>query len=121
MLEKTEICGDGVLAVELSSSTIRKSLESLHNPSTSFFKIQPITLMLVDFQLPRKNGLEVISMVKSFVSNLNCGEAKEKRVTIVEPDFVIMSAYLNQSLISHLMSKGIDKLINKPTQIESLS
>ena len=40
--------------------------ESLATADTNTKKIQPIDFLLLDFQMPRKNGLQVVKEIKEY-------------------------------------------------------
>ena len=59
---------------------------------------QPVKFMLLDNQMPRMTGQQVIAEFRRFISARN----KERRVKLKEPVFVIVSAYLNAAFKTHL-------------------
>lgn len=45
--------------------------------------------MLLDFQMPRKNGIQVVSDIRKYIQNKNIISEHE----LQEPEFVFMTAY----------------------------
>lgn len=75
--------------------------------------IRPITFMLLDFQMPQKNGLEVLTEVKQFYQ-AKARILAEKGVSLVEPEFVFLTAYMSIAFRKHLESKGVTQIYEKP-------
>ena len=55
LLSKTTFCKDGEEAINTVNSFLSKPPAEVE---------QPITVMLLDFQMPKKNGLEVVEAVR---------------------------------------------------------
>ena len=67
--------------------------------------------MLLDFQMPQKNGIQVLTEVRELYS--------EKRKTygltqLIEPEFIFLTAYMTNGFKNHLSKIGIDKGYEKP-------
>jgi CheY-like chemotaxis protein len=97
------VSGDQVL-----DSAVKLINESPDNP-------QPVKLMLLDNQMPRMTGQQVIAELRCFISARN----QERRVKLKEPVFVIVSAYLN-STFKVLLEKEGTLAFEKPLQTEEL-
>jgi CheY-like chemotaxis protein len=76
---------------------------------------QPVKLMLLDNQMPRMTGQQVIAELRCFISARN----QERRVKLKEPVFVIVSTYLNSTFKVLLEKEGI-LAFEKPLQTEEL-
>ena len=67
--------------------------------------------------MPYKTGIEVIQAVRTMITEKN---DKTKTVRILEPKYIILTAFTTPVFNSHLKSLKIDYLFEKPMQIEIL-
>ena len=63
--------------------------------------------------MPRKNGLEVLQEVQSFYDSEKQRLARQG-LTLVEPEYVFLTAYMSIQFKKHLQSKGVKKIYEKP-------
>ena len=61
--------------------------------------VQPISLMLLDFNLPGSNGVTIVKHVRETLSIYN---SRQDRITMKEPKFVFLSAHYGSSLLNYL-------------------
>ena len=80
--ENVTYCSDGSIAIEAALGYL--NLNSGLNEMNAR-PIRPVALMLLDFQMPMKTGLQVIEQIRSF-----CETHKDK---IISPKFVILTAF----------------------------
>ena len=84
-------------------------------PNTSHLearlRIQPIGLMILDFQMPRMNGLQVVEHLKGYISRQNM---VNEHVELIEPRFIFTSAFLTPYFKSHLARLNIQDCFEKP-------
>ena len=67
MTHQCSFCYDGQEAINIAFSIIKTAID---DKATSVEEIRPIDLMILDFQMPLKNGLEVCAEVrKLFAEN----------------------------------------------------
>jgi CheY-like chemotaxis protein len=59
-LEKCDFCNNGEEAIERAKRLIVDALSKYDDAIEKPFSIRPISLLLLDFQMPKKNGIEVI-------------------------------------------------------------
>lgn len=71
--------------------------------------------MLLDFQMPKMTGLDVVKKLKKFFSFI--GKPKTK---VMEPEYVFLTAYSTKLFLSHLKALGINQCYEKPLAIEKL-
>ncbi len=75
--------------------------------------IRPISFMLLDFQMPKKNGIEVLQEVKNLYREL---EYMNSSVTVEEPVYVFLTAFMTPAFKIHLLNLGIKHVYEKPIQ-----
>ena len=63
--------------------------------------------------MPRKNGVEVIHALRSFIDDQQTDELR-----IDKPQFVIVTAYASTVFRGYVKSHGIDHCYEKPLSIE---
>lgn len=108
--EDSKICMD-VIESQLEQLGIRTKCElffagdQILNAAIKHYKdypedAQPIKLMLLDNQMPRMLGFEVVRNLRSFINEQN----QVRKVKIKEPTFAIVSAFLNVHLKNFLKS-----------------
>lgn len=76
-------------------------------------KLAPIELLLLDFQMPRLNGVQVVSAVRKFLKDRNC-ILKDKGIELIEPKIVFVTAFLSLAFKKHIADLGIDFAYEKP-------
>ena len=79
--------------------------------------IQPINFMLLDFQMPQKNGVQVLKEIRAFYGYL---QDNDNEVKIVEPVFVFLTAFMTPAFKKHLAELGVQHIYEKPIQKEQL-
>jgi len=99
--ENVTYCSDGNIAVDVAMGLFQKAMVG-----NKTFPVKPIPLMLLDFQMPMKTGLQVIEHLRKF-----CEKNTSK---IIEPKFVIVTAFVTPVFKQHLASKNIDCCLEKP-------
>ena len=70
LTDRCRFCFDGMAAEQIAVEMIKTSLEQDLTAESSN-TIQPIALMLLDFQMPRKNGLDVIVSLQKILQKIN--------------------------------------------------
>ena len=114
IIDKTQFCVNGQEAIDVSKRIIVEFLKS--SPTLVAVK-KPISFMLLDFQMPRKNGLQVIKEIREFIASKNRFQSQGE---IAEPCFVFLTAFMTQQFINHLKSLDVKHIYEKPVQIELL-
>lgn len=67
-------------------------------------------MMLLDFQMPFKTGIEVVTEVKAFIRDQN-----SEKITVEEPTFVFASAHVgNQDFQTVWRRMGVSHFFEKP-------
>ena len=103
VLDRCAFFYSGDLVLDFAVKTIKNS------PGQA----QPIKLMLLDNQMPRITGVEVVKQLRAFISKQN----ETRNVELKEPKFVIVTAYMNQVMRDHLAAQNINLIFEKPLQI----
>ena len=65
--------------------------------------------MLLDLQMPKKNGLQVVMSVRELYK-----EREYKGVPLKEPIFVFLTAYYTLGFKDYIQTKGITQIYEKP-------
>ena len=99
--ENVTYCSDGSIAIEAALGYLNAGLNKMNARP-----IRPVALMLLDFQMPMKTGLQVIEQIRSF-----CETHKDK---IISPKFVILTAFASKTFKDYLSSIGVDCCFEKP-------
>ena len=75
VIEYCEFCFNGIQTVQLATQisldkvAVVNSLTQDNQIEKTYIK--PIDLMLLDFQMPELNGIEVLKRVKALIENIN--------------------------------------------------
>jgi len=107
--DRTHFCVNGDEAINCVKQAVTEALNKLGDEKT----IRPITLMLLDFQMPGKNGIEVLKETKLFLKE-QAALLKDKGVTLESPEYVFLTAYMSIGFRKHLESMGVTKIYEKP-------
>jgi CheY-like chemotaxis protein len=67
--------------------------------------------MLLDFQMPVKNGLEVVKEVKALYLKYN-SETLDQELDL--PEFVFLTAFVNLGFKAYLKAENIHHIYEKP-------
>ena len=63
---------------------------------------QPISIILTDFQMPKKNGIQVLEEVRTLYRRKSEDLGRELKM----PEVVFLTAYVSQHFIKHLKDMG---------------
>jgi CheY-like chemotaxis protein len=80
IVSKVKYCYDGQETIDIA---IKINSEALTSGDQQ--PVQPISLMFLDFQMPMKTGLQVITEMRAFY-----GKHADR---LIEPKYVIMTAF----------------------------
>ena len=69
--------------------------------------------MLLDMQMPKKNGIQVVEEVKAMYKNAQ-ESLRERGVELVEPLYVFLTAFSSIALRKHLVNLGVTHIYEKP-------
>ena len=93
-------------------------LGGLENRKTSGEVYKPINLLILDFQMPMKNGIQVVKEVKEF---LRTQAESGLDLVIEEPTYVFLTAFATTKFVNHAHSLGVQHVFEKPMAIEELT
>lgn len=66
-IDKCVFAFNGQEALDMASKIVKKSIEDYKELDV----IQPIELCILDFQMPRLNGIEFVKLFRNFIRNTN--------------------------------------------------
>lgn len=123
-LENCEFCVNGEEALNAALREIKSAIaeHTLRTPEPPGQKVtlQPINLMLLDFQMPRLNGIQVVEKVRAYCLQQN-EEYMEQNIEIFEPRYVFLTAFLTKAFKSHLSKLQVTESFEKPLQTKTLA
>ena len=109
--DQVEFASNGQQVIDL----VKETFEACAAKITSNTElIKPIDLLLIDFQMPFKTGLQVIEEIKQYYKTQSLGYEVE------EPIFVLMSAYATPAFRKHALGNGVTHVYEKPLEIDQL-
>jgi CheY-like chemotaxis protein len=115
-LQFCDICINGEEALSKATNRIEEGIlkfKASNNKSAGFTQIRPISLMLLDFQMPRLNGLQVVEGVRTLIRLTNEKE-KVSNLRVEEPRFVFLTAFLTTAFRQHIIKMNIREAYEKP-------
>ena len=71
---------------------------------------RPIDLILTDFQMPKKNGIEALNEIRALFK----AKSTELGRDLSPPHFVFLTAYYSQAFVKHLNQLGQTEIYEKP-------
>ena len=123
---RSKICTDGGSTISAALNIINAAVaevtetESLNTTGETLGKeikeIKPLKLLVLDFMMPKKNGLQVFEKIMHHIDVTN----RRRAVTVISPRVIFCTAYSNLALKNHLNSKGVNEVFEKPFELESL-
>ena len=69
--------------------------------------------MLLDFQMPKLNGVQVVGAIRKYLRETNC-RLKDQHIQLLEPKIVFVTAFLSINFKNHLQSLDINHAFEKP-------
>ena len=77
--------------------------------------LQPVSLMILDFQMPFKNGIQVVQELREFYKNtIDEIELTIPGIILLQPEFVFLTGHASPLFKSHLKDLGINHCYEKP-------
>jgi CheY-like chemotaxis protein len=111
VIEKCTFCHDGQSVIEKTKSLLDVYIENCKAGKPAL----PVAFMLLDFQMPKKNGIQVIDEIRLYFKNC---QKLNLDIKIDEPTYVILTAFMTPSFIKHGNSIGVTHIYAKPLQKE---
>jgi DNA-binding NarL/FixJ family response regulator len=78
------------------------------------FPVMPISILLFDINMPKKNGIDSLVEVLDFYENLKVPEGVPKENFIKKPYVIMMSSFSIPSIIKHAKEKGASQYFSSP-------
>jgi CheY-like chemotaxis protein len=73
--------------------------------------IKPVRVMLLDLQMPIKNGLKVVTELKQLFKKLR---EEHPDIYVIEPTYVFLTAFSTQAFRTYLQTINIKHCYEKP-------
>jgi len=105
--EYCDFCTDGQLAIDSAKRLVDDALDTGETD-------RPICLMLLDMQMPQKNGMQVVEEVREYY------QLQSLRRELKVPEFVFVTAFKSQHFASYLEKLNITQFYEKPMLQEQL-
>ena len=105
---------NGQQAIDLVKEAFLSGLEKSRITGEVY---KPINMLILDFQMPNKNGFQVVQEVKQFLKSqaeINID------LLIEEPTYVYLTAFATTKFVSRARSLGVQHVYEKPMAIEEL-
>ena len=100
LLSKTTFCTNGKEVIDRVTELFTKPL----------LNDRPISIILTDFQMPKKNGIQVLEEVRALYRRKSEDLGRELKT----PEVVFLTAYVSQHFTKHLQEIGLDQIYEKP-------
>ncbi len=105
--EKVTYCVNGQDTIDQAKRIIQASVSKAQMGTT----IKPINFLLLDFQMPQKNGVQVLKEIRTFYGYQ---QMNDNDVKIEEPVFVFLTAFMTPAFKKHLADLGVQHIYEKP-------
>ena len=115
IIDRCDFCFNGQEAIDQAKKVMTDGVDAETGWSAS---IMPVCLMLLDFQMPRKNGIQVVEQVRRYVQQYN--DNANTIVQLREPVFVFLTAHTSRTFKNHLHGLKVGGVYEKPLQQEKL-
>lgn len=128
LLDQCIFCFDGAEAFDVCVDTIKEAVSKCADRSHVEF-VKPIALLMLDFQMPKMNGIQLLEKLKLFYKHFDTSSvigckgktSKFRKVLkLEEPTYVFLTAYSSNQFKQHIQSLGVDLQFEKPLQLEQL-
>ncbi len=79
---------------------------------------RPIQALLLDFQMPVKNGIQTVQAIKRMYESIKNEEGRN----LLEPNYIFLSAHIaNLSFQNHCKTIGVEYFFEKPVSPDKLN
>ena len=95
-----EYCVDGQQAIDKAQQILAEADDK---------NLRPISMMILDFQMPKKNGIEVVKEVKKLY---------QEKSGLKSPELAFITAIENTTFKNHLLQLGVKHYFTKPIKYE---
>jgi len=116
---RCEFAFNGQEAVSKARDIVTRQYEASREWRQGGASIQPLCLVLTDFQMPKLNGIQVVEQIKKAIADLNA-YYEEGDCLILEPLFVLQTAYFSQAFRKYIANIKVQGVYEKPMKKESI-
>lgn len=105
----TEYFCNGQLVIDYVKDFVEKAISGKKLEAVT----RPVHALLLDFQMPQKNGLQTVQEVKQYFAQQRVKLFKQ--TDLQEPIYIFLSAHVvNEAFKTHARSQGVNHLFEKP-------
>lgn len=97
---KSQLAEFGLSAQTIFCTNGSETVEKIRQELAESPGENPISLILSDFQMPNKNGIQVLTDMKRLY--------EEHGLAGQEPMFVILTAFVSQGFLSYAQKQGVE-------------
>lgn len=118
LIDQCEFFLNGLDVYEAALTILEKAHKQ--SPTSVYIQVvQPISFMLLDSQMPKLLGINVVEKVRKFINESNATELGLK-VHLKEPEFVFLTAFCTKYFKKYLKDNNILHCYEKPLQMGQL-
>lgn len=117
-----DCCINGEDALNMAKKKIEEGIlkhKASKGRTSEVTNLRPIKLMLLDFQMPRLNGIQVVEHLRAFIKEKNRLHEKDN-IKVRQPRIVFLTAFLTSAFKAHITKLGIKDAYEKPCQLGTL-
>ena len=119
-IQDCDFCVNGMEAVDKVIRVYENCVFGQETPEPGRLRrLAPIQLLMLDFQMPKLTGVQVVGAVRKYLKERNMS-LKEIGIELQEPKIVFVTAFLSVGFRKHIAELGILNAYEKPLQLAQL-
>lgn len=121
VIKRCEFFYDGQLTIDRTKELIDDAISFTTLDFEDVKKLKPVSLILLDFQMPVKNGIDVVNELRRYYRVINeTLEDTKPGFELIEPQYVFITSFSTPQFRRHLQSLNIKLCYDKPIQLSQL-